>query len=58
MKKDLTLLWDAIQETVDAWTDAGSHPEFHAQWQNKIRAEWPTLAAAVEKLVKEWRGPE
>ena len=40
-------------EIIAAWTNAGSHPEFHRRWQNRLRKEWPTLARALDNAVRE-----
>ena len=45
-------LVDTIDGVIEAWTDAGSHPTFHMRMQNSLRSEWPTLAGAIESLIK------
>lgn len=34
-----------------AWLDAGSHPRYHARQQDRLHAEWPTLARALDALI-------
>lgn len=46
----------AIQAVVDAWTIPGISPEYHAKWQERLKAPsedggWPVLARAIERLV-------
>ena len=42
---------EAVEAVRKAWTDAGPVPKVHEAAQRRLRAEWPTLAAAIEKLV-------
>ena len=42
----------AADRVVDAWVIAGPRPDYHTAQQQRLRREWPTLAAAVEALVK------
>lgn len=40
-----------IPDTVlKAWTDPGSHPDYHRGMQRKLRKEWPVLAQALDQL--------
>lgn len=49
---DYTDFVEAIEAVARAWNDPGPHPVYHREWQNRLRVEWPTLAAAVEKLAE------
>lgn len=35
-----------------AWAVPGPRPGFHIVWQNKLMAEWPVLAKAVDALAR------
>lgn len=35
-----------------AWVDAGPVPEYHEAMKEKLRAEWPTLANALDEATK------
>jgi hypothetical protein len=41
---------DLIDAVARAWLDPGPRPDVHAAAVAKLRAEWPTLAAAVAAL--------
>lgn len=43
----------AIEALVRAWTDPGPVPEVHAAAQRRLWQTWPTLAGAIEDLVRE-----
>jgi hypothetical protein len=43
----------AVERIVKAWTDAGRAPAYHRACQQSLRDQWPTLAWAIEALVKE-----
>jgi Excalibur calcium-binding domain len=38
----------AVQAVLRAWTDAGPQPDVQAAAMRRLRAEWPTLANALE----------
>lgn len=43
---------NAAAEVAAAWNDAGPVPAYHRIAQERLRREWPVLAAAVEKLAE------
>lgn len=43
---------EAIEAVKRAWLVEGPAPEFHRRWKNRLRSEWPSLADAVEALVR------
>jgi hypothetical protein len=45
---------DAITQ---AWLDKGSHPRYHDAQIARLRSEWPVLADAIERHVREQQGP-
>lgn len=40
---------DPLRAILDAWFNPGINPEYHRMWQDRLRAEWPTLARAIER---------
>lgn len=55
--KEIETGWLEIQKTEadlikvrSAWNDPGRAPGYHRKMQNKLRKEWPVLAAALDKL--------
>lgn len=51
-------LKDAIDKLHDAVYDQGSHPSHHAHVMARHRAEWPSLWAAIDALLKAVEGNE
>lgn len=43
----------AADDVKKAWTDKGTHPEYHRMSQRQLHQQWPVLARAIEKLVRE-----
>ena len=41
-----------ILAVVNAWADPGPHPEFHREYQNRVRLSWPTLGIALDNLAE------
>lgn len=39
-----------LEEVKDAWNVPGRAPGYHQKMQNKLRKEWPVLAAALDRL--------
>jgi hypothetical protein len=39
-----------VRRVIAAWTSPGPVPEYHAQWVERLRREWPTLANALDAL--------
>ena len=39
-----------VEAVVRAWTEAGPRPDLHRRAQRRLRKDWPTLAAAIERL--------
>lgn len=46
----------AMEAVVEAWTNPGTHPAYHAAAQARLRQEWPVLARAIEQFVAAARG--
>lgn len=40
----------AVMEVIKAWVDEGANPGYHRYMQRQLRADWPTLASALDKL--------
>lgn len=43
----------AADDVKKAWTDAGRVPRYHFEQQRILHRNWPVLAEAIEKLVRE-----
>lgn len=43
---------DTIEPIVNAWIQPGPRPDIHLNAIKDLRKNWPTLANAVENLVK------
>lgn len=39
-----------INAVYDAWRDPGPYPEYHKEFQDRLRREWPTLAKALDRM--------
>lgn len=39
-----------LEKVKDAWNNPGRVPGYHRKMQNKLRKEWPVLAAALDRL--------
>ena len=46
----------AVEAVVQAWTDPGPVPEYHAMVKEGTRKRWPALTDALDKLEREARG--
>lgn len=44
-----------VQAVINAWTVEGINPRHHRVAQARLRKEWPTLANAIEALVRDTR---
>lgn len=42
-----------ITRIVEAWEDAGSHPNYHEECKSDLKEKWPTLYYALLNLVAE-----
>lgn len=42
-----------VRAVVQAWTVPGRRPDIHRAAQDKLKREWPTLAEAIEALVRD-----
>lgn len=51
--EDLDDLQDAAQKVIDAWVKPGRMPLVHSLAVGALWKEWPTLAIAIDDLVKE-----
>lgn len=47
------LLYEDLERIKDAWNDSGIAPGYHQKMQNKLRREWPVLAAALDRALKD-----
>lgn len=45
-----------VKDVINAWVVQGPAPWVHDGAIRKLHKEWPTLAKAVEKLSREYRG--
>jgi hypothetical protein len=43
----------AMQAVVKAWTDPGSHPDWHNHMKVRLSNQMPVLARALDRLAKE-----
>jgi hypothetical protein len=43
---------EALDAVLHAWNDAGIRPDYHETIKTRLRIEWPTLAAALERLAQ------
>lgn len=43
---------EAVGKVVEAIRNEGPVPGYHRAMQNKLRQEWPTLAAALDELLR------
>lgn len=43
----------ALEAIIRAWTVQGANPRHHQMMQAKLRSEWPSLASAIERALKE-----
>lgn len=43
---------DAVAAVVAAWNDPGIQPGYHRFMQDRLHAEWPVLAKALEGLAQ------
>ena len=41
---------DPVERLIAAWTDPGPRPEVHDAAKRRLRADWPTLAYALDDL--------
>ena len=48
---------NAIQRVIDAWEIEGPAPFVHNYAKGKLRREWPTLAEAMEMLIRQYKSP-
>ena len=44
---------ELLDGIIKAWVDKGGHPLYHDRVQRKVKSEWPTLANAIEKAIRE-----
>lgn len=42
-------------QVMDAWTNPGPVPEYHAAAQKRLRIEWPALAHALDSVADRQR---
>ena len=42
-----------VEEVVRAWLIQGQNPKYHQIQKDLLRKNWPTLYAAIERLVSE-----